>query len=114
MTDTVPGMRKILGALLVLYGLLPGFSLTLPLIANITGPKVVAVSVADPAACQGAIGVAPVAGFPQRCDVTWTTEADTVTGTLYGKAVDVLVAGDNVPRTAVHQLGNFAFTGGGD
>ncbi len=102
-------MRKILGFILVIYSLLLGFSLSLPLVASIAGPKVAAV-VVDPAACSGAIGFAPLAGFPQRCEVTWTTEQGQASGTLYGKAVDDLVGGVNKPKLAVHQLGNFAFT----
>ncbi|MEV0458729.1 hypothetical protein [Catellatospora methionotrophica] len=103
-------MRKIVGIVLVLYSLLLGFSLSLPLVASIAGPKVTAIVAADPATCSSAIGFAPLAGFPQRCDVTWTTEKGPASGTLYGKAVDSLVGGVNKPKLAVHQLGNFAFT----
>ncbi|QLQ36586.1 hypothetical protein [Micromonospora robiginosa] len=103
-------MRKIVGLLLVLYSVLLGFSVTLPLVASVAGPKVSAVTVVDPAACDGAIGFAPLAGIPQRCDVTWTTAQGDATGTIYGKTVDHLTAGSNTPTSAVHQLGNFAFT----
>ncbi len=103
-------MRKILGTILVLYGLLLGFSVTLPYVASIAGPEVTSVTVTDPALCQGAIGSAPLAGFPQRCDVSWMTEEGQATGTLYGKTASGLKAGANTPSDPVHQLGSFAFT----
>ncbi|GHJ47198.1 hypothetical protein Cs7R123_45400 [Catellatospora sp. TT07R-123] len=93
-----------------MYALLLGFTLTLPFATTFGGAKVETVTVADPAACHGAIGFAPFAGFPQRCDVTWTTEDGKTTGTLYGQAVDGLTKGTRPPTSAVHQLGNYAFT----
>lgn len=94
-----------------MYSLLLGFSLSLPLVASIAGPQVAAVVAADPAdVCSGPFGFAPLAGFPQRCEVTWTTEQGQGSGALFGKAVDDLVGGVNRPKLAVHQLGGFAFT----
>jgi hypothetical protein len=103
-------VRRIIGTLLVLYSVLLGFSVTLPLVASVAGPKVSAITVDDPAACHRAIGSAPLAGFPQRCEVTWTTGQGEANGTLYGKVVDDLAAGSNIPQSAVYQLGNFALT----
>jgi hypothetical protein len=104
-------VRKIVGFILVLYSLLLGFSLSLPLVASVAGPQVAAVVAADPAdVCSGPFGYAPLAGFPQRCEVTWITEQGQRSGTLYGKAVDDLVGGVNRPKLAVYQLGDFAFT----
>ncbi|MER7421043.1 hypothetical protein ABT346_30420 [Micromonospora peucetia] len=103
-------MRKIVGLALVLYSILLGFSVSLPLAASIVGPKVSAVTVAGQAACHDAIGRSPLAGFPQHCEVSWTTDEGEATGTLYGRVVDDLRAGSNAPASAVHELGNFAFT----
>ncbi|MEU6075392.1 hypothetical protein [Micromonospora sp. NPDC047074] len=103
-------MRRLAGLVLVLYSVLLGFSATLPFVASIVGPRISAVTVADPAACVDAVGFLPLGGFPQRCDVTWTNGRGEVTGTIYGAAVDGLAAGTNAPTSAVHQLGDFAFT----
>lgn len=104
-------MRKIIGTILVLYSLLLGLTVSLPLVASIVGPAVVTVTVGDPAACHGAVGVAPLAGLPARCgDVTWTTDGGERSGTLVGKAVDDVDAGLDTPSTAVHQLGDYALT----
>ena len=82
-------MRRLLGLLVLLYGLLLALNTTAPSLAELAGDTVTANLTGDTAACTAALGSPPFGGLYGNCPASWTGSEG---GRLFGAEVETLPA----------------------
>lgn len=83
-------MRRLLGLLVLLYGLLLALNTTAPSLAELAGDKVTAKLSGRSAACTAPLGSPPFGGLYGNCPADWPGSAE---GSLFGAEV-ATVLGD--------------------
>lgn len=102
----LPVMRRLLGLLVLLYGLLLALNTTAPSFAELAGEKVSASLSGDASACTAPLGSPPFGGLYGNCPATWSGSES---GRLFGSQVsDQLKAGTEVTAYKYPLLDDFA------
>ncbi|GIH08123.1 hypothetical protein Rhe02_61900 [Rhizocola hellebori] len=85
-------MRRLLGLLVLLYGLLLALNTTAPGLAELAGDKVTAHATGDSASCTAVLARPPFGGLYGNCPASWSGSQG---GRLFGADVAARLAADS-------------------
>jgi hypothetical protein len=99
-------MRRLLGLLVLLYGLLLALNTTAPGLAELAGDRVTARLNGEAGSCTAPIGTPPFGGLYGNCPATWSGSEG---GLLFGEQVEAqLASGQDVAANTYPLLDDYA------